>query len=405
MNFSGKVAMITGATRGIGRAATEIIIANGGKVIATGRNEQVLKELVDEYHDKICTYKCDVSDELSVRQMVADATERMGKIDILINNAGIYMEDKAPFINQTSDIWKKKIDVNIYGTLYPTHEVLPQMSERRWGRIINIASVAGIYGIRDMLDYYWCGSSGKVWASSYDVIEYTCDDISKVLNSFNSFKLSKEICSRRHARILGYSGHKDYSLNDLLQWFKLIPLSSKKLLDNGMQILSISDTAESIGDNRIGSSIDSELFDVAVQLGPQYMDALFELKNTIDGFYYWRVCLLNSLEKTLPDVNTPDDKLVSIYRLANAWIVPSIEEKKEFNNLNFLNTINSKILQSISDTSLKEEILEKVPSISVNSLKDMSKPIGVSAYQVTSNLPEELEKQLPSIEDIQNRIK
>ncbi len=49
-----------------------------------------------------------------------------------------------------------------------------------------------------------------------------------------------------------------------------------------MQILSISDTAESIGDNRIGSSIDSELFDVAVQLGPQYMDALFELKNTID---------------------------------------------------------------------------------------------------------------------------
>ena len=153
MNFSGKVAMITGATRGIGRAATEIIIANGGKVIATGRNEQVLKELVDEYHDKICTYKCDVSDELSVRQMVADATERMGKIDILINNAGIYMEDKAPFINQTSDMWKKKIDVNIYGTLYPTHEVLPQMIERRWGRIINIASVAGIYGIRDMLDY------------------------------------------------------------------------------------------------------------------------------------------------------------------------------------------------------------------------------------------------------------
>ena len=159
---------------------------------------------------------------------------------------------------------------------------------------------------------YWCGSSGKVWTSSYDEIEYTCDDISKVLNSFNSFKLSKEICSRRHARILGYSGHKDYSLNDLLQWFKLIPLSSKKLLDNGMKILSISDAAESIGDNRISSSIDSELFNVAVQLGPQYMDALFELKNTIDGFYYWRVCLLNSLEKTLPDVNISDDKLVSI---------------------------------------------------------------------------------------------
>lgn len=153
MDFTNKVALVTGATKGIGKATVEIMISHGAKVIATGRNEKALTELSDRYGSSILTYKCDVSDEEAVNNMVADATKKTGGIDILVNNAGIYMEDKGPFVSQTSDIWKKKVDINIFGTLYPTHAVLPQMIERRSGRIINIASVAGIYGIRDMLDY------------------------------------------------------------------------------------------------------------------------------------------------------------------------------------------------------------------------------------------------------------
>ena len=153
MNFEGKTALITGATKGIGKAAVEKMITNGARVIAAGRNEIVLQELESVYGDRIITYKCDVSDENAVRTMVHDAAAKTGGIDILVNNAGIYRENRAPFVEQTSDIWKKKIDINIYGTLFPTHAVLPIMMERRYGRIVNIASVAGIYGIRNMLDY------------------------------------------------------------------------------------------------------------------------------------------------------------------------------------------------------------------------------------------------------------
>ena len=153
MDFSNKVAVVTGATRGIGKATAELLVASGAKVIATGRNEKALTELSEKYRDKMLTYCCDASDEDSVNKMIADATEKTGGIDILINNAGIHMEDKGLFVEQNSAVWKKKIDTNIYGTLYPTHAVLPQMMERRYGRIVNLASVAGIYGICNMLDY------------------------------------------------------------------------------------------------------------------------------------------------------------------------------------------------------------------------------------------------------------
>lgn len=153
MNFAGKVALVTGATKGIGKAVTDIFIRQGGTVIAVGRNGSALEALKEEYGEKLLSYQCDVADEQAVRDLVKAAIDKTGRIDILINNAGIYMEDKAPFVQQNSSIWKKKIDINILGTLYMTHAVLPHMIAQRGGRIVNVASVAGIYGIRDMVDY------------------------------------------------------------------------------------------------------------------------------------------------------------------------------------------------------------------------------------------------------------
>ena len=153
MNFAGKVALVTGATKGIGKAVTDIFIRQGGTVIAVGRNSSALESLKEEYGEKLLSYQCDVADEQAVRDLVKAAIDKTGRIDILINNAGIYMEDKAPFVQQNSSIWKKKIDINILGTLYMTHAVLPHMIAQRGGRIVNVASVAGIYGIRDMVDY------------------------------------------------------------------------------------------------------------------------------------------------------------------------------------------------------------------------------------------------------------
>lgn len=153
MDFSGKTAFITGGAVGIGRAAAEILVKHGARVAVTDIQMPGLETLRAAHPESVVVYYCDVTQESSVRETVAKATEELGKIDILINNAGIFDVDRAPFVEQTPDIWKKKIDVNIWGTLYPTHAVLPQMMDRGYGRIINVASVAGTYGIRDMVDY------------------------------------------------------------------------------------------------------------------------------------------------------------------------------------------------------------------------------------------------------------
>lgn len=153
MDFAGKVAFVTGGATGIGKAVVEIIVHHGGKAVVTDINTKALEALQDCYPEAVVACCCDVTDEAAVRETVAKAQREMGKIDILINNAGIFDVDRAPFVEQTPDIWKKKIDVNIWGTLYPTHAVLPQMMAQGYGRIINVASVAGTYGIREMVDY------------------------------------------------------------------------------------------------------------------------------------------------------------------------------------------------------------------------------------------------------------
>ncbi len=153
MDFTGKTAFLTGGAAGIGRAAAELLVRCGARVAVTDIDDRGLETLQAAYPENMVCYHCDVTQEASVRETVTLATEKLGKIDILINNAGIFDVDRAPFVEQTPAVWKKKIDVNIWGTLYPTHAVLPQMIRRGYGRIINVASVAGTYGIREMVDY------------------------------------------------------------------------------------------------------------------------------------------------------------------------------------------------------------------------------------------------------------
>lgn len=94
----------------------------------------------------------DVTDEAAVRAAVQSARDALGPIDILVNNAGVY-DCACDFVDSRSEEWKRKMSINILGTLYPTHAILPGMLERGYGRIVNIASVAGVYGIARMADY------------------------------------------------------------------------------------------------------------------------------------------------------------------------------------------------------------------------------------------------------------
>ncbi len=156
MDFSGKTALITGAGRGIGEACALQLARGGAQIVVNDLKAENLQELcqkLDQMNAAYLACPCDVADEAAVRAMVAKAIAAFGKIDILVNNAGIFRAHYQPFKDQISAYWKQKIEINILGTMYCTHAVMPGMMERRYGRIINVSSVAGVYGLRNMVDY------------------------------------------------------------------------------------------------------------------------------------------------------------------------------------------------------------------------------------------------------------
>ncbi len=155
MDFKSKTAIITGASVGIGRAVAILMAQHGANLVLADINyeklEEVKKELSD-YSDRILIFKCDVSDENGVNSLVNDAISHFGKIDILVNNAALWRIWK-PFCEITSDEWKKFFDINVFGTVYFTKAVLPGMLENKHGRIINVSSIAGVYGNANMVNY------------------------------------------------------------------------------------------------------------------------------------------------------------------------------------------------------------------------------------------------------------
>ena len=154
MNFTNKTAFITGAGKGIGKSIALGMASKGANLILTDINKENLNEVVleaERFGVKVKEAVFDVSDENLVRKVMSESIEEFGQIHILINNAGIYLGNN--FIETTSDVWKKCIDINILGTMYPTHAILPHMIEKGYGRIVNIGSVAGEYGISYFVDY------------------------------------------------------------------------------------------------------------------------------------------------------------------------------------------------------------------------------------------------------------
>ena len=152
MDFKGKTAFVTGAAKGIGRA-TAIGFAKGGAnlILADIADLTEAYEQVKEINENVMKINFDVSDEAAARSAVAEALEKFGRIDILVNNAGIF--PLSEFISSSSEQWKKVIDINVLGTMYLSHAVLPSMLENGYGRIVNVGSVAGVYGLSWFVDY------------------------------------------------------------------------------------------------------------------------------------------------------------------------------------------------------------------------------------------------------------
>ena len=154
-DFNGKVALVTGAAVGIGKAAALLLAEGGAKTIIVDLNEEKLEEVKDEIISKggeVIAYKCDVSNEEAVYATVKEATAKLGTVDILVNNAALW-KTFGQFVDTSTDVWRKFLDVNVMGTVYFTKAVVDGMIEKGYGRIINVASVAGVYGNRNMTFY------------------------------------------------------------------------------------------------------------------------------------------------------------------------------------------------------------------------------------------------------------
>ena len=155
MNFKEKTVLITGAAVGIGRACALQFARENANVVLVDLNQETLLETekeIKEITDNYLTIICDVSNNNDVISAVEKANNRFGKIDILINNAALWRQCSS-FVETDIDIWKKFININIMGTVYFTKAVINKMIENNYGRIINVASVAGVYGNATMTPY------------------------------------------------------------------------------------------------------------------------------------------------------------------------------------------------------------------------------------------------------------
>jgi NAD(P)-dependent dehydrogenase (short-subunit alcohol dehydrogenase family) len=145
--LSGRGAVITGGGRGIGAAVARALAGAGARVLVAARHvdevEAVAVELRRAGHEAWAA-RCDVTDAGQVAALARTAQERLGSADVLVNNAG--SASSAPVLRIMLEEWQRLLAVNATGTLLVTQALLPAMLEREWGRIINVASIAGLSG-------------------------------------------------------------------------------------------------------------------------------------------------------------------------------------------------------------------------------------------------------------------
>ena len=135
-----KTALINGGGRGIGRAIALAFAREGIRIAVAARTAEQVEQVANEIGNGAIALVCDVADPQSVARMF----ERVGDVDILVNNAGI--AESATVVNTTDELWHKHLSINLSGTFYCTRAALPAMLKKNWGRVINIASIAGKTG-------------------------------------------------------------------------------------------------------------------------------------------------------------------------------------------------------------------------------------------------------------------
>ncbi|KAH7232250.1 short chain dehydrogenase [Fusarium redolens] len=152
---SSRVAIVTGGTSGIGKETAVLLASEGWRVVVSGRNENAGKQVVEDIKasgGEATFVKCDVSVEDSIRKLVDETVRIYGKLDGCVNNAGI-ATDVAPFVDLKAEEFEKMIRTNIMGVFWCMKYQLKQMLPQKSGSIVNLASMAGLNGVRASASY------------------------------------------------------------------------------------------------------------------------------------------------------------------------------------------------------------------------------------------------------------
>jgi 3-oxoacyl-[acyl-carrier protein] reductase len=151
IDLSGRTALVTGSTRGIGRAIAETLAAAGARVAVVGRDAARAAEVAAAIGRDSAGFACDVADIASVTALVEKVEKAFGQLDILVNNAGLTRDNIV--VRLKDDDWDTVLDANLRGAFVAIRAASRGMMKRRWGRIINIASVVGIIGNKGQANY------------------------------------------------------------------------------------------------------------------------------------------------------------------------------------------------------------------------------------------------------------
>lgn len=150
-DLTGKKALVTGATGGIGEAIARALHAQGAEVGISGRNGDKLAELAKALGSRVHVLPADLSDDEAIGDLVKRAEEAMGQIDILVNNAGLTKDGLS--MRMSREDWQGVLDVNLTAPFRLAQAVQRGMMKRRWGRIINISSIVGVTGNPGQCNY------------------------------------------------------------------------------------------------------------------------------------------------------------------------------------------------------------------------------------------------------------
>jgi len=142
--FHERVAIVTGASSGIGRATAELLAARGARIVVFSRNAAALAELVRGHEASMLAVAGDVADADAIERLFAETESRFGSCELLVNNAG--MIDPKPLIDVTPAEWDRMFAVNVRGTYLASRRALPAMIAKGRGAIVNVASISGVVG-------------------------------------------------------------------------------------------------------------------------------------------------------------------------------------------------------------------------------------------------------------------